>query len=68
MIDVLTLLEAFLNISLKSACFIDEVNFLVKSKMSGLDTIFLKCRIIKSSQLSDIKLNKFLCICLHSEI
>ena len=66
MIDVLTFLEAFLNISLKSACFIDEAYFLIKSKMSHLDITLLKCWIISSSQLLDIKLDKFLCICLHS--
>jgi hypothetical protein len=35
-VDVQTLLEAFLNMSLTSACYIDEVFFLVKNKISGL--------------------------------
>jgi hypothetical protein len=46
-VDVQTLLEAFLNMSLRSAFFIDEAFFLVKSKISRLGTTFLKCWIIR---------------------
>jgi hypothetical protein len=50
---VQTLLEV-LNMSLRSNCFVDSF-FLVKSKTSGLGTIFLRCWII-SCQIKGILL------------
>ena len=44
--DVKTLLKVFLNMSSRSACFIDEAFFLVKSKTSGLGANLLQCYII----------------------
>jgi hypothetical protein len=70
-VDVQTFLEAFLNMSLKSAYFIDEVFFLVKSKTSSLGTTFLKCQIIRISELPDVRLKEFVvhtlyvCVCAY---
>jgi hypothetical protein len=54
-VDVRTLLEAFFNVSLRSACFIDEAFSQVKSKTSSLGTTLLKCHIIRISELFDIR-------------
>ena len=47
------LLETFLNMSLRSACFIDEGFLLVKSKTPCLGTTLL------NAELLDVRLNKF---------
>jgi hypothetical protein len=46
MVDIQTLLEAFLNMSLKYACF-SKAFFLIKSNTSGLQTTLLKCQVIR---------------------
>jgi hypothetical protein len=61
-VDVQTPSEAFLNISLKYACVVYETFFLVKGKTSGLGTILLKCCIIRTWELSDIRSKEFCCI------
>jgi hypothetical protein len=45
MVDVQTLLEAFLNMPLTCACATDEAFFLVKSKPSSHRITFLKARL-----------------------
>jgi len=50
MVYVQTLLEDFLNMFLRSACFIDQSFLLVKSNTSSLGT-GLKCQIISISKL-----------------
>jgi hypothetical protein len=52
------LLEALLNMSLRSACIIDK-NFPGKSKISSLGTTVLKCEIFKINELVDIGLREF---------
>jgi len=59
--DVQTHLEAFVNMSLRSACFNDEAFFLMKSKTSSLGTTLHKCRIIRISKLLDVRLKQFCC-------
>jgi hypothetical protein len=59
--DVRTLLEAFLDMSQRSACAINVALFLVQSKTSGLRTTLLKCRIIRVSKLLDVGLKEFCC-------
>ena len=54
MFGVLTLLEAFLNMSLRFACITDKVFFLAKSTTYGIG-------IIRISGLSDIKLKEICC-------
>jgi len=61
MYDVQTLLKAYLNMSLRSACFIDE-SILVKVKTSGHGTTFFKCQIIRISILLDIRVKKLSCM------
>ena len=46
-VDVQSLLEAFLNMALRSASWTDEAFFLVKSKTSRLGATFFKCWIIR---------------------
>jgi hypothetical protein len=58
------LLEAFLNMSLRSACFNDEACVLVKSKMFVHGTTLLKCCVIRISKLSDVGLKESCCMCL----
>ena len=60
MVGVQTHVEASLNISLRSACFIDKRFYLAKNKTSVLGTT-LKCQIIRISKLMDIRLRKFYC-------
>ena len=55
-VDVHTLLEASLNMSLRYAYFIDKTFFVVKSKTSELGTTPLNCRIIRVCILLDIGL------------
>jgi len=50
-----TILEVFLNISVRFAFSLIHI-FLVRSKISGLGTIFLICQIIRISILSDVKM------------
>jgi hypothetical protein len=56
MVNVKTLLEAFLNMSLRSAGFIDEAFSLVKIKISS------KRQIIRISELPDSGLKEFCCL------
>ena len=60
-VDVQTVLQAILNLSLRSYSFTDEAFVLVRSKTSGLDTILLQRQIINISKLSDAGLNHFCC-------
>jgi hypothetical protein len=60
MVGVQTHVEASLNISLRSACFIDERFYLAKNTTSILGTT-LKCQIIRISKLLDIRLRKCYC-------
>jgi len=60
-LNIWTLLEAFFNVSLRSACFIYEVFFLVRSKTFNLGIVILKCWIISSSKLSGLRLKEFCC-------
>jgi hypothetical protein len=53
MVDIQTLLEAFLNMLPVSVM---KLLFLIKSKTSGLRTTLLKCWIIRISGLSDNRL------------
>jgi hypothetical protein len=62
-VDVQTLFEAFLNMSVTAACFIDEAFFLVKRKTSGFGTTVLKYWIIRISKLSDVRVKEFSCTC-----
>jgi hypothetical protein len=59
MVDGQTHLEAFLNMSLKSAGFTDKVFFSGESKISSLGTTLHKCQVIRFSKLKDTGLNKF---------
>jgi len=61
LVDAQTLLETFLDMSLRYACYISEV-FLIKSKTSSLEITLLKCQIIWVSKLLDIGLKEFCCI------
>jgi hypothetical protein len=61
MVDVQTHLEAFLNMSLKSACFNDKPFFSDKNQSSCLGTTLHKWQVIKFSKLKDNGLNKFCC-------
>jgi hypothetical protein len=56
---VLTGIGGLLNLSLRSACFIEEASFLVKSKTSCLGTTLAKCWIIRISELSDVRFKEF---------
>jgi hypothetical protein len=56
-VDIQTLLEAFLNMPLRSACFIDEGFLWKKTKLAVLG--LLKCWIIRISNLLDIFLKEF---------
>jgi hypothetical protein len=60
MVDVHTLLKAFLIMSLRFARFIGEPFFLVKSIFSFLGTD-LKCWFIRISGLPDVGMKKFCC-------
>jgi len=60
MVGVHTHVQASLNISLRSACFIDKCFYLAKNTTSVLGTT-LKCQIIRISKLLDIRLKKFYC-------
>jgi hypothetical protein len=60
-VDVQTLLEAFLNMSLRSACFSNEA-FSGKNKPFGLGTTILRSQIIRISELLGIGLKEFCCI------
>jgi hypothetical protein len=53
MFDVQTLLEAFVNMPLRSAWFIDEAFFSGKKQNFGL-WMTLKCWVIRISLLSDV--------------
>lgn len=46
MVDIQTLLEAFMNLSLWSAFFIDETLFLVKSKISSFRLLSSNARLL----------------------
>ena len=61
MVDVQTHLEAFLNMSLKSACFTDNPFFFFpgKNKTFSLGTTLHKFQVIRFSRLKDTGLNKF---------
>jgi hypothetical protein len=61
--DAQTLLEAFLDMSLISDNFTDEHFFQVKSETPIHGTSLLKCRIVRISELSDVGLKEFCCIC-----
>ena len=50
-----------MNMSLRSASFVDEVSFLGKKQNSDLGTT-LKCWIIRISKLWDVRLKEFCCI------
>jgi hypothetical protein len=60
-VDIQTLFGAIMNMSLRSACFADEVSFLGKKQNYGLGTT-LKCWIIRTSKLWDVRLKEFCCI------
>jgi len=60
-VDVQTLFGAIMNMSLRSACFTDEVSFLGKKQNYGLGTT-LKCLIIRTSKLWDVRLKEFCCV------
>ena len=66
-----TILEVFLNIYVRVACFIDTF-FLVRNKTLGLGTIFLTCWIFRISELSDVKLwnwiNRNFAVCVQYAI
>lgn len=62
MVNVRTLLEAFLNLSQRSVSFIDEAFFLVGSKTSSLGTVLLKCQIVRISRLLDVWVKGLYCI------
>jgi hypothetical protein len=59
-VDVQTLLETFLNMTLRSAYFTDEAFLVAKI----LRTTFLKCQIVRSAKLSGAGLKEFYCILL----
>jgi hypothetical protein len=61
-VGVQMLFEAFLNMFLRSTCFIYEAFFLVKSQTSGLGTTLFKCWIIMVSGLWDVGLKEVFCI------
>jgi hypothetical protein len=56
-----TLFGAIMNMSLRSACFADEISFMGKKQNYGLGST-LKCWIIRSSKLWDVRLKEFCCI------
>jgi hypothetical protein len=49
-VDVQTLVEVFLNMSLKTDYFNEKSFFLLNSKISSLKTTLLKCQIIRISK------------------
>jgi hypothetical protein len=59
--DVQTLFGAILNMSLRSACFVNEVSFLGKKQHFCLGTT-LRCWLIRISKLWDVGLKEFWCI------
>ena len=58
LVDIQILLEAFLNMSLRSACFIKAVFLMVKSKTFDLETTPLRWRIFR---LTEVGLKEFCC-------
>jgi len=60
-VDVWTHLEAFFNMSMRCACFIDAAFFWGKTKASYLGSPLLTCQIIRISEYSDIRLKEFCC-------
>ena len=61
-VDVRTLLETSLNLSLKSVCFIDDTFLWQKRKTFGLWITIIKCPISGISKLLDVRLKEFCCI------
>jgi hypothetical protein len=59
MVCLQTLLEAFLNMSLRSACFVDEAFFQVKSKTSALETTLIKCQNIRFFGLLELRVHTY---------
>lgn len=59
-VDVQTLLETTLNMSLRSGCLTDKT-FSDKKENSALGTTLLKCQINKISNLPDVGLKEFCC-------
>jgi len=53
------LLEAFLNMFLRSACSVDEALFLVKSPTSGVGTALFKCQFIRISRSWNVGFKEF---------
>jgi hypothetical protein len=51
MVDILTLLKAVSNMTLRYACLINEAFFLVKNKISALGSTLLQGQIIRVSKL-----------------
>ena len=62
---VQTLLEAFLNMSLRYACFNNETFFPDKIRTSSLGNTYLQCQIFRIFKLLDVGLKEFCCICLR---
>lgn len=59
MADVHILLEAFLNISLRSAHFMGAAFFLIKNKTPGLGATLLNGLVIRIFRLSDVRPKEF---------
>jgi hypothetical protein len=64
-VDVQILLETFLNMPLRSACFIGEAPHQGGNKVLGLGTN-VECQIIRICELSDTGLKEFCCILLSA--
>jgi len=58
-------LEAFLNMFLRSACSVDEALFLVKSQTFGVGTALFRCQFIRISGSWNVGFKEFYCVCIY---